>query len=344
MKNRESNIELLRLLAMAMVVIGHFCQYDIRTMDIHALVCGSPLSMLTKIWLGRMSGVAVNVFVLISGYFSIRLKAKSVLNFVYLILFWRLAVAALQYACGVNEASALFSPQALNPLNIWFVKAYLVLMVISPILNAFAEKVNQRELLKYIAGFYLVAFVSDFIIPIKFWGVFGGGYSAIWFVGLYLIGRYVRVYGLGRFDFSARKNLLVYVGASSLAAILLWSVYLITDVRLVVGRVGCFLGYYTSPFVVLGGLALFQCFSKITIRSRVINYLALSTFAIYLAHSPTKWFWPLAREMFNLGLGAWCLRVFALLVAIFVGTILVDQLRIYSWRGICAAYGRLIRK
>lgn len=335
MKERNSNFELLRLLAMAMVVVGHLCMVDFR-LDVHSVVCAEPWLCFLKFGLERLAGVAVDMFILISGYFCIRPKVKSIFNLFYTIVFWRFATAFGQWMCGVESADVLFSPNVLNPLNIWFVKAYLILLLLSPLLNKFVEASDKRSLLRYIGVFYLVAFISDFIIPIKFWGVFGGGYSAIWFVELYLIGRYVRLYGLGRFDFSNRKNIGLYTGLSLGAALLLWSVCLMTDVKVIFGRTACFVGYYTSPFVLLSAIALFRVFSKIQFQSRVINYLALSTFAIYLSHSPTKWFWRLANEMKALGVCEWCLCGAALVVAIFVGTILIDQVRIYSWRGLCA--------
>lgn len=47
-----------------------------------------------------------------------------------------------------------------------------------------------------------------------------------------------------------------------------------------------------SPFILLAGISLFLLFERIEISSRVINYVAKSTFAVYLVHDN-----PLVRDI-----------------------------------------------
>lgn len=300
MKSRESNFELLRLVAILMVVIGHLCMTYLKVArDSGDFV--SSWSNVGVLFLGRCCGIAVDVFILISGYFGIKPKWKSIFNFIYLILFWRATMFFLQYAFGYVDLSTKSMVSGLNFLNIWFIRDYIILMLVAPLLNAFCEMTSQKGLLKYIIVFYLLAFSADFIIPIKLWGVFHGGYSAIWFVGLYLIGRYIGRYGLGKCEFKIKYNFMIYLGLAIISTVFMWALYKINAGEMIIGRAGCLVGYYTSPFVMLGAVAIFQCFRKARFSSNIVNHFALSAFAIYLSHSPTAWFWQLSRSLISGG-------------------------------------------
>ena len=43
--------------------------------------------------------------------------------------------------------------------------------------------------------------------------------------------------------------------------------------------------YYTCPFVIVQAVAFLLFFSKLSFYSRLVNWIAISTFAIYLLHS-----------------------------------------------------------
>ena len=74
--SRNANIELLRMLSMFMVLVLHALRWS------GALDYTSGMHYWAYWWLEALSIVAVNVFMLISGYFQIygRFKTKSVLK------------------------------------------------------------------------------------------------------------------------------------------------------------------------------------------------------------------------------------------------------------------------
>lgn len=79
---RQSNMELLRLLAMFFVLALHANATAIQVPtadDIQA----APLSSFTRIFLEQATVVAVDVFVLISGWFGIRPTLKGAGNFAF---------------------------------------------------------------------------------------------------------------------------------------------------------------------------------------------------------------------------------------------------------------------
>ena len=73
----------------------------------------------------------------------------------------------------------------------WFVVSYLLLYLVSPILNTFVEHSSKREFQWMLLVFFGFQFVYSWIFGLE---EFAGGYSALSFMGLYLLARYVKIY------------------------------------------------------------------------------------------------------------------------------------------------------
>lgn len=85
---RSSNIELLRIIAMFMVVLGHY--YVKGGFPDDSLMTTSKLVMQ---FLGSWSKIAVDIFVIISGYFLVtqKFRWKKIWKFFGCTYFWSLA-------------------------------------------------------------------------------------------------------------------------------------------------------------------------------------------------------------------------------------------------------------
>ena len=81
---RKSNIELLRVISMIMILVLHIRYDGILVVYDRTMGVGSIFTFLFE----ALSIVGVNVFILISGYFSIRLKFRSVSNLLFQIYFY----------------------------------------------------------------------------------------------------------------------------------------------------------------------------------------------------------------------------------------------------------------
>lgn len=92
-KVRQSNLELCRIVAILLVVLLHsnfgWCGWPSSIDD-----CNIPM-----LFVEAFAIVGVNVFVMITGYFSTNLKTKSIINLFYICLFY--AVVRLLY--GVQQ-------------------------------------------------------------------------------------------------------------------------------------------------------------------------------------------------------------------------------------------------
>ena len=157
-KGREANYELLRVLAMVMVVAMHFLE---RSDSLLAL--DEPFNgvRLTGSLLEAFCLVAVNVYVLIAGYFGVRgrFRVSKAAGLLCQIWFYALLVPALLTLAGVStEASRLGIYgliQYLFPIeteHYWFATSYFMLYLLTPVLNTAVRNMQKKRLLMKDAG------------------------------------------------------------------------------------------------------------------------------------------------------------------------------------------------
>lgn len=70
MTTRDSNMELLRIVAMSMVVIGHFIIHGIWNDEIPVFSVSTSVQLMVY----SLAVIAVNCYFLISGYYQIKLR------------------------------------------------------------------------------------------------------------------------------------------------------------------------------------------------------------------------------------------------------------------------------
>jgi fucose 4-O-acetylase-like acetyltransferase len=97
---------------------------------------------------------------------------------------------------------------------------------------------------------------------------------------------------------------------------------------------------YSNPLVIIAALYLFLFFSKIKMPYiKVVNWLGASSLAVYLFHGETtirnRYFCPIIQNIYNNYSGVECLgMIFLFLCAIYLISVIVDQLRLLSWNKI----------
>lgn len=328
-KKRLSNMELLRIVAMLMVVAIHMCYYSFGTPTRAEVLQFSPFAM------GRMAVqsftvVCVDVFVLLSGYFGINASWKRLCGLLFQVLLLTFPIGLLyvwkSHGSGVYSAGRCLTDAFM--LGGWFVRAYVMLYVMSPVLNAFVRFAAPEQLKRLTFFLLLLVTLWGWMLKIEF----SGGYSAMFFAVLYLLGRCVRLYPGRLFRLRWQADLLVYVGCSLLT---LLTCILGTRFHLHWAQAPS----YVSPFTIAASVALLLCFSKISFYSRWINWIAASSFAVYLLHACTPF---LSVTMKPLVVGFWepdavglfVVRCVAFALGLFAACVLIDQVRLALWRGL----------
>jgi len=285
-KERSSNFELLRIIAIVLVLIIHVLICLPRPTN--SLVVEEPYKALAFYLTDSISIICVNIFVLISGWFGINLKLRKLNSLLFQILFFgifiwgTLSFIAPNKYINLRSFSTVFM---LNTSDYWFIKSYLGLYLLAPIINSFVERATRKHYRNILILLYVFQTVYGWIsIDGVSW--IAGGYSAFSFICLYLLGRYLKKYGdtinVGgyfRICSLSKGNLLLLF--SSIVFLLTFLAYTVTYLGIPIeGR----LFTYTNPLVILESIVLLLFFSKIRFESPIINRIAFSCLSIYLLH------------------------------------------------------------
>ena len=194
MKMRQSNIELLRIISMFLVVMTHVNLSSIGYPTAGEL-SSTPFSAGLRIFFAQTSVICVNLFVLISGWFGIRVKRKSLISFLFQWLFFAiLLLACYPLLQGNNIRSFLkLTYNVISMDQLWFVPSYIVLYLVAPVLNAFVERSTKPQFKMVLIAFFSFEFIFGWLLNGAN-GIFMWGASPLSFAGLYLLARYIRIY------------------------------------------------------------------------------------------------------------------------------------------------------
>lgn len=264
---------------------------------------------------------AVDTFILISGYFGIKWKIKSFFNLSFQVFFYSFAVYFFCVAFGILVfEKRQFMQCFLGLCNSWgFIKNYVTLYFLSPLLNTFSESSDRKKLFFYIIVLF---FAENFIFH---------SVEAINFCLLYLIGKWINktnaVYEL-------RLNaLILYFVMTLVIFILSYSLYLIFHLDAPVMS-GLVLAYsYASPFVIIQAIGLFLVFARTEIQSKLINWAAASCLSIFLIHMHPAikhiGYYKFTDDLYNKPVLEHLALLVFLIFIVFCGSIIIDKIRIY---------------
>ena len=323
---RDSNIELLRIVAMFLVLIDHSGYMSINP-PTGEEVCSEPLVSFARCCSQSFSSICVNVFVLISGWFGIKAKPVRVVELLFQCYF--ICVVAYFSLLMLNMTEPMSAGDWMKFLlfdDLWFVKAFLLLYLFAPMINMFIDSLNQKFFRNFLIAFLTIQFVHGFITQVSW---FDKGMSPLTLMSLYMIGRYMKLYPNKISIMNKWLDMSVYFVASMAGAVLTF---------LVVGYGGE--GYrffsYASPTIIIASVFFFLFFTKISFKNKVVNWIAVSAFAVYVLdceghfwtfYLSTNHSWWLSGTPL-----AYMIKTLLLDMAVFVVAILLDKLRITIWK------------
>lgn len=321
---RKSNIELLRIIGMLMILVLH-TRYD----GILSTYDGSiDASHILRFLFEALSIVGVNIFILISGYFGIHLKRKSIFNLAFQIYFFGIiGLIGWMVIQGTWNVETKYLIKAIFPISqtVWFIPNYVLLMLFSPILNAFCDKYSTSKIAQLTLSIYALSYFWSSILQGTISGF--GGYSLGWFIILYLTGRVIR-----RYSDTNQYNENYFLYGYFLLTVIIVGIALL-QTRYPVGT--SLLWSYDFPLVYVSSICLFMYFVKKDIGYvKWINWLAASSFAVLLFHvAPFARYKETNQYIFENYSGLSCVLLTALCVlGYYLVATLIDQIRIRLFR------------
>ena len=292
---RQSNVELLRIFAACGVIILHYNNpllgggFD--------LVTDNSINQGIMTFFESLSICAVNLYVLISGYFMRDSMKRDLLKPIELLaqlIVFELAFCLIKelpkgYGLALTTVLGYFTP------SYWFVFVYIALYLVSPYINLvwshLGEAGKKTLLIIVTALFSAYSIIPDMIqyyyqeeiIGVSTIGIFGSqaGYTIVNFALMYLLGCYLK----------DREEKGKKTGTGKLLLLLLLTAAAIFGItyleKSITGRaIFDTTAYnYENPLVIIEAVLVFLIFRNIDIGSnKVINKLAVASFPAYLIH------------------------------------------------------------
>ena len=205
--------------------------------DIRSDLLGSSVRILIQ----ALTVPAVDIFVMISGYYGIRHSKLGIFNLLFQTFFYLIIVYAFCIACGVSRFSVtgLKELLMLTPSN-WFLKSYILLYIIAPILNAFVYTVGKHQFKFILIAYYVFMLIWGWLFP-KSTDYIVGGYSPVFFVWLYLFARYIRLYPVTLSQLKLGTYIILMAGIMFFVLLCCISAYFMGG-----GRVLCMVIYFCN--------------------------------------------------------------------------------------------------
>lgn len=289
---RKSGVELLKIIAIVLIVISHISQTivkfrfnDVLSTNVFMEFNDSFTFEEQIVLFTRTFGVIGNmIFFICSSFFlcennSFRIKQTSKICFDTWLISWLLLAIYLIFnictSLTINEFAIIRSLFPFNYNNNWFVGCYIMIIVIHPLLNCLIEKFDNKKLLFFCMFFFMIYDVYCFILnePIFEYSVFLN-YALIYLIVGLIKRNYIFIFKQSKFSYS-----LIIVGMLGLIL-----TFIILGTSTCDGEIIVNANSNNNFFVAMLGLGLFAVFYRLDIMSKFINYLSSLSLFIYLSH------------------------------------------------------------
>lgn len=281
---RNSSIELLRILAGMAVVILHFNFFPGGG---GAVEYAHGFGKIALIIIESGCICAVNVFVLISGWFNIesyRINVARLLAILIQTCVFSFGFKFLScFMCGVCDVKGLL--YALMPIN-YYVILYITLMILAPFVNTMVNSLSDKGKWQLLVISNLLLCIYPTFVDIiqecaekNLSGLSsiglegsGGGYTIVNFLLVYVTGACIRKLDIVN---KVREGICYIVLLVVIVAITLWHMILPDTAWM-----------YSNPLVIFEAVIVFVVFAKMEFHNKVINAVAPASFTCYLINVP----------------------------------------------------------
>lgn len=223
MKARNAHIDTLRVVAMLMIICGHFMYHGMRHVGLQEptgvpfadSVVGRTNFVLAQ-FLGYACNIATNIYFMITGYFLVKPRALSYAvskscKLWRTIVFYTLSIYCTLCITGIMDFSVWQLFEQLMPIHshkYWFMSNYIVLLLLSPFVSKALDALTKKEY----QGLLLVLLLLNFAEGSwGYGGIFSGGMSLVFSLSLFTLGGYLRKYPLPAFRLDHFVYLMGYL-------------------------------------------------------------------------------------------------------------------------------------
>lgn len=327
LRERNVGIDLLKILAMFMIVIWHILGHGGIINSVETFSLNYKIVWLIKI----CASCAVNVYAIISGYVTLgrKYRINDLLKLWGKVVFYTISITLVLFTIGIVPFKIKTLLKSFLPIltnAYWYFTAYVILFLFTPILNKAVLECEKKELRNSMfLLFVLFSVITTFFKRDLFY--LNRGYSAVWLIYLYLVGAYIKKY---EDDFKYVSNLKYVVGIV-LMVVIMWGVKCIPQTYYIQS-----IFEYVSPTVFAMSVfyvLLFKNFSINDKNNKIIKIISNATFSVYLIHDNNMIRKFLIKDKFAefslLGSFELVMKIILLALVIYILCVVVELIRKY---------------
>ena len=325
-KQRDSNLELFRIITMLLIVAHHY----VVNSGVWSAIQENDPTINTWFYyvLGMWGKIGINCFVLITGWFmcTSQITLRKFLKLLLEVEFYKITIGIVFLLTRKEVFSSEWMLGLLPVLKIKdnFTSSFLLFFLLIPFLNILVRNMDRKRHLQLIALlFFLYTVLSTF-----------PAFSVImnyvsWFCVLYVYSSFMRFY-----DFPLKENNKAWLGLS-LACILV-SIISVIVIRNGFKRVDpyWFVRDSNKLMALITAICSFNYFRTLNMPfSSFINTVGATTFGVFLIHTHTTtmrhWLWAdLFDKAGHISAPYYALRAVGVVLLVFTVCAFLDYLRI----------------
>lgn len=296
---RDSNFELLRCVAMFIIVLCHMRAHGFKIVSYNDEPTLNILILKSFNWLGTIGNF---LFMLISGYFITAKSSepKKIFKLWLQIFFYSVIFGTISFVLKL-DVSSLASGYVFRKMTLfdylrcffpflschnWYASAYLIFLLFVPFLNVMLDKLDQ---LTHRRLCYVLIFVGGGLTNLR---GFTAGFvpSCIYaFIMMYFIAKYIRLYNPKILSNVKRNLIIAFLMCVSFCLYSIIICLISKKIPFIQNHKSVFLELYagkmTCFFPIICAVLIFSGFKELYIPyNKIINFVASSTFGIYLIH------------------------------------------------------------
>lgn len=310
---RNSGIELLRILSLFMIFWMHGM----------ASAYGNVFGEVTGILVSVIGNMGVACFILISGYYGIRLNIKKMMHLDLMLIFFSWLALLMQFVWGNSLGGETILSYLLPVIGkqSWYFTCYFALAFLSPFLNEMAEKMGELRLRQLLVTM-LVIFSG--VTTIFFFDINeDGGKGIVHMIMLYLIGRYLGVYKTDKL-YDTKKLIKLFFVTAGINFMLNLALYVVS------GSVQNRYARDNSLFTIVQSVCVFLIFRNIYFENKAVNRLAKHVPAVFMF----EWTMRVALVTYVVNYLEWAdkwyyvIVTFAMSIVLMVAGSVIDRIRV----------------
>ena len=185
-KDRNSNFELMRIVSMIFIILGHIIMQGNMITN-----CTNQSIKLILRFLEYIVLVHVNSFVILSGYFQSKsnFRLSKFLALLLQVIFYSTLILIVGEKIGlVTNLTIVDYVESLSLSSVdgyWFMKAYIVVYLLSDIINKFINSLDRKSYKQTLIVLFIIFSISSYLTGDKFFE--NNGYNFYNFIFIFFI-------------------------------------------------------------------------------------------------------------------------------------------------------------